>query len=78
MWIRPFLFLVAAAACAADAVRPITERIRIDSNVVVQMRDGIKLYADVYRPDREGRFPALVVRTPYGKQRDGMHETKLR
>jgi hypothetical protein len=25
------------------------------------------LRADVYRPEREGRFPVLVYRTPYGK-----------
>jgi putative CocE/NonD family hydrolase len=28
------------------------------------------LYADVYRPDAEGRFPVLVVRTPYDKSQD--------
>jgi len=77
MWIRSFLLLAAASAWAADAVRPITARIRIESNIVVPMRDGIKLYADVYRPEGPGRFPALVVRTPYGKQRDGMHQTKI-
>lgn len=58
-------------------VRPVTEKIRIASNVAVPMRDGVKLYADIYRPDREGRFPVIVVRTPYGKQRDGMHESKI-
>jgi len=42
------------------------------------MRDGVKLYADIYRPRREGKFPVLVVRTPYGVQRDGMHESKIR
>ena len=35
------------------------------------MRDGVKLYADVYRPRREGRFPVLVIRTPYGTMREG-------
>lgn len=58
-------------------VRPVTDRIRIESNVIVPMRDGAKLYADIYRPDREGKFPVLVVRTPYGKQRDGMPQTKI-
>ena len=46
------------SACAIGAApRPVTEKIRIDSNVVVPMRDGIKLYADVYRPARPGKFP---------------------
>src|SRR4029453_3919532 len=56
----------------------ISEVIRIDGRVPVPMRDGVKLYADVYRPRREGKFPVLVVRTPYGVQRDGMHESKIR
>jgi hypothetical protein len=33
------------------------------------MRDGIILRADVYRPQGPGPFPVIVVRTPYGKQR---------
>jgi putative CocE/NonD family hydrolase len=41
------------------------------------MCDGVKLYADLYRPVREGRFPVVIVRTPYGKQRDGIHQTKI-
>jgi putative CocE/NonD family hydrolase len=32
-----------------------------------RMRDGVTLYADVYRPAEVGRFPALLMRTPYGK-----------
>lgn len=52
--------------------------IRIDSRLAVPMRDGINLYADVYRPRQEGKFPVLVVRTPYGVQRDGVHESKIR
>jgi len=31
------------------------------------MRDGVRLYADIYRPDTEGRFPVIVLRLPYGK-----------
>jgi len=57
--------------------RPVTERIRIISNIPVPMRDGVKLYADLYRPAREGKFPVIIVRTPYGKQREGIHETKI-
>ncbi len=55
------------------ASAPISEAIRVEGHVAVPMRDGVKLYADVYRPRREGRFPTLITRTPYGVQRDGMH-----
>lgn len=31
------------------------------------MRDGVRLSADVYMPDKEGRYPVLLMRTYYGK-----------
>ncbi|XWK90636.1 MAG: CocE/NonD family hydrolase [Phormidium sp.] len=30
-------------------------------------RDGVRLDADVYRPDAEGSFPVLLMRQPYGR-----------
>jgi uncharacterized protein len=30
-------------------------------------RDGVRLDADVYRPDAEGTFPILLMRQPYGR-----------
>ncbi len=41
--------------------------VKIDFNVRVKMRDGVELSADVYRPDAEGKFPVILVRTPYIK-----------
>ncbi len=43
-------------------------------NVMVPMRDGVKLATDIYRPAAngaavEGKFPVLLDRTPYGKER---------
>jgi len=38
-----------------------------DENISVPMRDGVRLRADVLRPEGDGRFPTLVYRTPYGK-----------
>ncbi|MBZ5516415.1 MAG: CocE/NonD family hydrolase [Acidobacteriia bacterium] len=32
------------------------------------MRDGVTLRADIYRPKAEGKFPALLERTPYDKR----------
>jgi uncharacterized protein len=39
----------------------------IERNVPARMRDGTVLYADVWRPDATGTFPALITRTPYDK-----------
>jgi putative CocE/NonD family hydrolase len=70
--------LIHAPSGVSSNDQAVSEAIRIDGRVPVPMRDGVKLYADVYRPRREGKFPVLVVRTPYGVQRDGMHESKIR
>jgi len=41
--------------------------IRIDRDVPLEMRDGVVLRADVYRPDDNAKHPVIVVRTPYNK-----------
>ncbi|MBV9341006.1 MAG: CocE/NonD family hydrolase [Acidobacteria bacterium] len=38
-----------------------------EHNAVVTMRDGVKLRADIYRPQADGKFPVLLQRTPYDK-----------
>ncbi|MDQ0201230.1 CocE/NonD family hydrolase [Neobacillus ginsengisoli] len=42
-------------------------QIIVEKNVPCMMRDGVILYADIYRPNREGKFPVLVTRLPYSK-----------
>ena len=74
---RTFVFL---AACVTLAVPPLcaqAERrygIVAAKGVMVAMRDGVKLATDIYRPGvngvaAEGKFPVLLERTPYGKDR---------
>jgi hypothetical protein len=43
--------------------------IRIENRVAIPMREGVILYADVYRPVGEGRHPVVVSRTPYSTER---------
>ena len=43
--------------------------IRIENRVPVPMRGGVILYADVYRPAKEGKYPVIVSRTPYSTER---------
>jgi putative CocE/NonD family hydrolase len=53
----------------------------VQKNVMVPMRDGVKLAADLYLPAKdgkiaEGEFPAVMERTPYdkeGKVNDGRY-----
>ncbi len=43
---------------------------RVLRDVMVEMRDGIRLATDVYLPDAPGPFAAVVIRLPYGKTVD--------
>jgi uncharacterized protein len=36
-------------------------------NVAVPMRDGVRLSANLFRPTATGRYPAILLRTPYNK-----------
>jgi len=48
-----------------------THSIRIDRDVAAEMRDGVILRGDVYRPDDSEKHPAIVLRTPYNKALSG-------
>jgi hypothetical protein len=39
--------------------------VKIEYDQRVPMRDGVSLSADVFRPDTPGKFPVILVRTPY-------------
>jgi hypothetical protein len=43
--------------------------IELENRVPIRMRDGVTLYADVYRPVGEGKYPVLLSRTPYSTER---------
>lgn len=43
----------------------------VEKNVFVPMRDGIKLAADIYKPDKPGKYPVVIVYIPYGKDSSG-------
>ena len=42
-------------------------RIVVERDLQMRARDGVTLVSDVHRPDADGKFPALVLRTPYNK-----------
>ncbi len=41
--------------------------VRLEENVYVTMRDGIKIAVDIYRPEKAGRYPALMSTSAYLK-----------
>ncbi len=44
--------------------------ISLERDVVIQLRDGTRTYANVWRPHGNQRVPAVLVRTPYTKEAD--------
>lgn len=41
---------------------------RIQLDISIPMRDGVRLYGALYRPDAGERFPVLLIRSPYSTQ----------
>jgi putative CocE/NonD family hydrolase len=69
---------MASSVYAQPGGLPRVEEIRVERYLAAPMRDGVKLYGDLYWPVRSGKFPVLIVRTPYGVQRDGVHEAMIK
>ncbi len=68
MKIRWLAVLLVAAPCLAEEPYEVATA----SDVMVAMRDGVRLATDVHRPARggkpvEGTFPVILERTPYDK-----------
>ena len=51
----------------ASTKSELRDGMRIDWDVPIEMDDGLVLRADVYRPEREGRFPVILSYGPYAK-----------
>lgn len=53
------------------------QEVRTERDIMVAMRDGVRLATDVYRPANggeplDGTFPVLLQRTPYSKSREDL------
>ncbi|MBV9341518.1 MAG: CocE/NonD family hydrolase, partial [Acidobacteria bacterium] len=65
--------LVSAATSGSYAQRSTAYGVVESKDVMIPMRDGVKLAADIYRPARggsvaDGKFPVILMRTPYNKE----------
>lgn len=70
------LLLATAVLQAAPAEDP--DRIFNRMEVQIPMRDGIKLYTDIYIPKKSrDRLPFLLTRTPYGATSEGARNKSL-
>jgi hypothetical protein len=60
--VRKAVIAAVAAVCWGQA-----PRIETQLNARITMRDGVHLSANVFLPEATGRWPVLLVRTPYNK-----------
>jgi len=72
-WFLASILFVFAAGIPLHAQGDTTYGISEAKNVMIAMRDGVKLAADIYRPARngepvDGKFPVILLRTPYDKE----------
>jgi len=42
-------------------------KVKVEKDVMIPMRDGIKIAADIYRPETEGKFPTVLSFGSWGK-----------
>ncbi|MEO8450145.1 MAG: CocE/NonD family hydrolase [Gemmatimonadota bacterium] len=49
---------------------PLAGQARPLFGVMIPMRDGVKLATDVWLPEAPGRYPIILIRTPYGRVTD--------
>lgn len=58
--------------------KPLTSPILVDHDVAIKMRDGITLYADVYRPpEPSAPVPTILCWSPFGKKFNGVMSLAL-
>ncbi|HTS37655.1 MAG TPA: CocE/NonD family hydrolase [Candidatus Solibacter sp.] len=61
------LFLSDPTTLNAQAAVGVSVDMVIQHDVPMKTRDGVTLYADIYRPNSAGKFPTVLMRTPYDK-----------
>ena len=65
VWLLSFFFLSEVIWAQIGTQSKPSHEVKQEHNVMVPMRDGVHLSTDIYRPDRDGSFPVILVRDPY-------------
>lgn len=68
---RQETLLLRKGSLRSEGCMPLPCDIMLDRDTVVVMRDGVKIYTDVFRPADNGRHPVIVAWSPYGKEIGG-------
>jgi putative CocE/NonD family hydrolase len=70
LFVLTLIYFVPSFCFAQELSQP-TYQVIEQLDVQVPMRDGIRLSTNIYRPDSPGKFPVLLLRTPYGNNEKG-------
>lgn len=60
-----------AGSVRREGAKPLTCDILFERDVPITLRDGVTIYTDIFRPVTEGRYPAIMAWSPYGKEVGG-------
>lgn len=61
----------------AEPPPPKENATQFEGGLRMRMRDGVELVADLYRPAGAGRWPAILIRTPYNRRTDDLAGYRL-
>lgn len=66
--INPSRVILKTGTVKAPGYKPLEADMILETDVKIGMRDGVYIYADVYRPvDEQTKCPIILVWSPYGK-----------
>ena len=76
------LLVVVATGIPLRAQTDVRYGVAVSKDVMVAMRDGVRLAADIYRPTQngqlvDGKFPVFLKRTPYNKDNTALDRELL-
>ena len=66
--LAPATRILPAGSVHAEGAMPLPVDIEVFEDVAIPMRDGVTIYADVYRPAGAGPVPAILIYTIYSKR----------
>ena len=52
--------------------QPTYDKTKELKDIFIPMRDGVKLACDIYYPDADGKFPALIAFQAFGKNHEDL------
>lgn len=68
---KPEKLILKAGSVRREGAMPLPCDILLERDVAIKLRDGVTIYADVFRPVGDEACPAILAWSPYGKEIGG-------